>query len=139
MMQFAKRVFVIAGVAGVLLVLPAYFLEGRAATLDPPAIEHPEFYYGFVGVVFVWQFVYILIGTDPLRYRRVMLLAAAAKGTFVITLLALLAMGRIRSLWLGFAAFDGTFAALFLIAYANTPSEGASPDMHPRAIVDKAG
>ncbi len=52
-MQFAKRVFVVAGIAGLFLTAPAYFLEGLTATLNPPAVEHPEFYYGFIGVVLV--------------------------------------------------------------------------------------
>jgi hypothetical protein len=128
MMQFAKRVYLLAGITGVILVIPAYFLEGLNATINPPAIEHPEFYYGFVGVVLVWQLVYILIGSDPVRHRPVMPLAALAKGTFVVTLLVLFVVGRLRSLWLGFAAFDGTFAVLFLVAYVRTAGEGAPSD-----------
>jgi len=101
-------------------VAPAYFLEELTATMNPPAVEHPEFYYGFVGVVLVWQFVYLLIGSDPVRFRPVMLLAALAKASFVGTLLILFALERIRLPWLGFAAFDGTFVILFLMAYART-------------------
>lgn len=121
-MQFAKRVYLVAGVAGIFLVAPAYFLEGLTATWNPPAVEHPEFYYGFIGVVLVWQFVYLLIGSDPVRFRPLMLLAAVAKGSFVVTLVTLFALERIRSQWLGFAAFDGTFVVLFLLSYARTAS-----------------
>jgi hypothetical protein len=121
-MRFAKRVYLVAGITGLLLVAPAYFLENLTATMNPPPIEHPEFYYGFVGVVLAWQLVYILIGTDPLRYRPVMLLAALAKGSFVLALATLFTMGRIHVQWLGFLAFDSTFTVLFLVAYARTAS-----------------
>jgi hypothetical protein len=43
-MQFAKRVYLIAGITGLFLVTPAYFTENLTAKLNPPAIEHPEFY-----------------------------------------------------------------------------------------------
>jgi hypothetical protein len=136
-MRFAKRVYLVAGVAGFFLVAPAYFTEGLMATLNPPVVEHPEFYYGFVGVVLVWQLVYLLIGADPVRYRPVMLLATLAKASFVGTLLTLLAMGRIRLQWLGFAAFDGTFVVLFVMGYARTASERAWFDKKPEMAANQ--
>jgi hypothetical protein len=132
-MNFAKRVYRVAGIAGVFLVVPAYFLERLTATINPPAVEHPEFYYGFVGVVLVWQFVYLLIASDPVRFRPVMLLATLAKASFVGTLLTLFTVKRIQPLWLGFAAFDGTFVVLFLLAYARTPSDRAAHDEKPQS------
>jgi len=123
LMQFGRRVFLIAGIAGLILTVPAYFLEGLTATINPSAVEHPEFYYGFVGVVVVWQLVYVLIGLNPVRFRPVMPLAALAKLSFVGTVVTLFVMERIRPLWLGFGVFDGTFAVLFLVSYARTPRE----------------
>jgi len=123
-MKFVKAVFLAAGVLGLLQVVPAYFMESQIATWNPPAVEHPEFYYGFIGVVLVWQFVYLLIGLDPIRFRPVMLLAALAKATIVVTFFWLYVLGRIRAQWLASAAFDGTFAVLFLVAYARTAQGG---------------
>ncbi len=60
---------------GVLLVAPVYFLFDMAGRLDPPPITHPQFYYGFVGVARVFQFVYFVTGTDPVRYRPMMILS----------------------------------------------------------------
>jgi hypothetical protein len=41
-MTFAKRVFLIAGVYGVLVLAPQYFLEARIGRDFPPPITHPE-------------------------------------------------------------------------------------------------
>jgi hypothetical protein len=117
-MRFAKTVFLLAGASGVLLATPAYFLEGWAEVHDPPALSHPVHYYGLVGVVLVFQFFYLLVATDPLRYRPVMLLGALGKATFAVTVFVLFGIGRVSALWLGFAAFDSIWVILFLIAYA---------------------
>ena len=55
---FARRLFLFAGIYGVLVVAPLFFLEDQIGKLNPPAITHPEFYYGFVCVTFAWQIVY---------------------------------------------------------------------------------
>jgi hypothetical protein len=39
---------------------------------QPPAITHPEFYYGFVGVATTWQVTFLIIRRDPKRYRPLM-------------------------------------------------------------------
>ena len=49
-MKFARIVFLVAGIYGLLVVAPQYFLEARIGRDTPPAITHPEFFYGFVGV-----------------------------------------------------------------------------------------
>ena len=41
-MRFAKWVFLLAGVSGVLMVAPLYFLEGRMGQDYPPPINHPH-------------------------------------------------------------------------------------------------
>jgi hypothetical protein len=78
-MRFAKWVFLLAGAAGIVIMIPLYFLEERLGRDNPPPINHPEWYYGFLGVTLVWQFMYLLIGLDPVRYRPAMLAAAAAR------------------------------------------------------------
>ena len=53
-MSFARWVFRIAGIYGVLVIAPMYFLESRFPAENPPPITHPEFFYGFVGVTLAW-------------------------------------------------------------------------------------
>src|SRR5947209_2744569 len=49
-MRFARWVFLLAGLYGLATVTPHYFLESRIGREYPPAVTHPAFYYGFVGV-----------------------------------------------------------------------------------------
>ena len=43
-MQFARRVFLLAGIYGLFVLLPQYFLEDRTGRDYPPPITHPDFY-----------------------------------------------------------------------------------------------
>jgi hypothetical protein len=54
-MKFAKYVFNIAGVYGLIVLTPQYFVERQIGVDYPPAITHPEYFYGFVGVAVSWQ------------------------------------------------------------------------------------
>jgi hypothetical protein len=106
-----------------MVVAPLYFLEGQIAKQAPPAITHPEFYYGFTGVTLVWQFVYLLIGSDPERYRPVMLLAALAKGTYGTAIVILYTQHRLANSTFGVSMVDWIFVVLFLASYARTARE----------------
>jgi hypothetical protein len=119
-MKFAKIVFWCAGVFGVLLLTPLYFLFDLAGRLDPPPITHPQFYYGFAGVALVWQFVYMTIATDPLRFRPMMILCVLAKGSYVGALLALYLEDRIAPLEAATGLPDALLIGLFLAAFWKT-------------------
>jgi hypothetical protein len=43
-MKFAKIVFIVAAIWGVLLLAPLYFIFDLIGQQDPPAITHPGFY-----------------------------------------------------------------------------------------------
>src|SRR5262245_30797279 len=128
-MRFAKWVFLLAGASGVLMVAPLYW-EDRFFQDYPPAINRPEFYHGFTGVTLAWQVMYLLIGTDPVRYRTAMLVAALAKASFALATLVLYALERVPAIWVGFASMDAAWVVLFLIAYLRTP-KGPLPDGRP--------
>jgi hypothetical protein len=64
-MTFARRLFLIAGSYGLLVLTPQYLLEGRIGRDQPPAITHPEYFYGFVGLGMAWQFAFLVIARDP--------------------------------------------------------------------------
>lgn len=78
-MSLARRVFFWSGVYGILVLFPMYFLEDRIGRDFPPATNHPEQYYAFLGVALAWQFAFLVIAKDPLRYRPLMVPAIAEK------------------------------------------------------------
>src|SRR5262245_37607483 len=68
-MKFAKWVYRTAGIYGLLVLAPLLFLERTVSELAPPAINHPEYYYGFAIAGVAWQVAFIVISSDPQRFR----------------------------------------------------------------------
>ena len=122
-MKFAKLVFLIAGIYGLIVVLPLYFFEEKTGRDYPPPITHPEYYYGFVGVTAAWQTLYLLISTNPIRYRPVMIPPMLAKGSFVIAVTILFMQGRVSGTMLGASMIDLLLVVLFFLAYLRTPKQ----------------
>lgn len=116
-MRFAKWVYSIAGILGLLMTLPTLFMERSLGEQYPPVITHPVFYYGLIGLVVAWQLAFFLIANDPVRYRPLMLVTLVEKFPYVVTILVLYTQGRVAALFLNFAAFDFVLGVLFLIAY----------------------
>jgi hypothetical protein len=125
-MKFAQRVFLVAAAFGLVMLPPMYFLEGFLGRQFPPEINHPEIYYGFVGVTLAWQVGYLLIGLDPMRYRPFMLLGAFGKGSFVVSMAILVALGRTPMSLALLAMPDAIFVVLFLIAFQRVGRMGAT-------------
>ena len=78
-MIFARRVFMAAGIYGLLVLLPQYLLETKTGMDFPPAITHPEYYYGFIGVGVAWQVAFLLIARNPGGLRPLMIPAILVK------------------------------------------------------------
>ena len=119
-MRFAKIVFLIAGIQGFLILTPLYFMEGLVGRQTPPAITHPEYFYGFVGVGLAWQFLFLVLSTDPVRYRPMMLPSIVEKVAYGMALIVLYLQGRLPASVLAIGSVDWIFAFLFLAAYFKT-------------------
>ncbi len=119
-MTFARRVFAIAGVYGLVVLTPLLFLEERVGRDMPPPIAHPEHYYGFVGVALAWQVVFLLVSRDPVRHRPIMLAAVLEKLAFGVAVWVLFAQGRVAALQLAPASADLVLAGLFAEAWRRT-------------------
>ena len=122
-MIFARRVFLIAAIYGVIVLLPQYFLEAKIGLDTPPPITHPEYFYGFIGVALAWQVVFLLISRDPIRYRPLMLAAVIEKASFGLAAVALYVSGRLSSQMLAAGLLDLILGALFIASYRRTPLE----------------
>lgn len=116
-MKFAKVVFWIAGVWGVLTLVPLYFMLDLIGRQDPPAITHPQFYYGFVGVALIWQFAFFLTATDPARFRPFILLSVLEKLSYVLAVSVLCLQNRISFAQSVTALPDSLLVISFLIAF----------------------
>ncbi len=132
-MRFARWVFLIAGIYGILVLVPGLFMEQQAGEAAPPAITHPEYYYGFFGSALVWQFVFIVIASNPERWRPLMLIAMLEKAAFFIPCLALYFTGRMEAgqTFMG-GMIDGFLLVMFALAWwvsgrKSAPDTGRTP------------
>ena len=116
-MKLARVVFWAAGVWGVLVLVPLYFLMGEVGRQDPPGVTHPEFYYGFLGVGLAWQVAFLIIAIDPQRFRPIIPAAILEKLTYVVACAVLLALGRIPMVVAFGGVGDLILGTLFTICY----------------------
>jgi hypothetical protein len=125
-MKIARWIFAVAGVYGIVVIAPLYLAERQIARNDPPAITHPQFFYGFVGVTLAWQLVFILIARNPQRFRPLMLVSVLEKLAYGVPAIALFAQQRVKTMTLAFGCVDLVLGALFVLAYFLTPRAEAS-------------
>jgi len=131
-MRFSKIVFYVAGIYGLIVLLPQYFLETKNGQDFPPAITHPEYYYGFVGVALACQILFLIIARDPVRYRTAMIPAIIEKFSFSIATSVLFLQNRLAALLFVAGLIDLILGLLFVAAYFKTAdAEKARKHSHP--------
>ncbi len=118
---FARRAYALAGIYGIIVLAPQYFMERLIAESSPPAITHPEYFYGFAGVALAWQFAFLVIARDPQRFRVLMPVTWIEKLSFGVPAIVLFAQGRLSENMLGAGLLDLALGALFVVAYLKTP------------------
>ena len=121
-MKFAKYLFYAAGVWGILVITPLFFIFDKIGQQDPPPVTHPLFYYGFAGVALAWQFVFLVIGSNPVRFRPLMLVSILEKLGYFLPAVVLYLQHRVHPVDLVISCGDALLAVLFFIAYLKTPS-----------------
>jgi hypothetical protein len=119
-MKLARWIFGAAGVYGLVLLVPFYFLEDRIGQDTPPAITHPEFFYGFVGLGVAWQIAFLCLAVDPVRYRLMMIPSMVEKFAFAIAVGVLFLKDRVPARLVGFGSVDLLLGILFGVAYLRT-------------------
>jgi len=113
--RFAKRVFLVAGIYGIVVLLPQYFVEWGLDLPEPMA--RPEHFYGFIGVALSWQFVFLVIARDVERYRSLMLVGVLEKLSFGAAVVILYFASRVSAGVLVAGAIDLALGAMFVLAY----------------------
>ena len=119
-MKFAKIVFWIAGIWGVLTLTPLYFMFDLISRNDPPPITHPGFFYGFAGTALAWQIAFFFIAKDPARHRPLMIPSVLEKLSYSAAVVVLVLQGRMHPQDLVFAGTDLLLGLLFVLAYFKT-------------------
>ena len=119
-MKFAKIIFYVAFVWGILVLTPLFFLFDLIGRQDPPPITHPGFYYGFVTTALAFQIVFLLIARDPVRNRIMMIPSFLEKFAYATALTALYFQHSIHPQDLGLAGIDTLLGILFVVAFLKT-------------------
>ena len=126
-MKFARVVFLIAGLYGLIVLAPGYFLEQVIGRDNPPPITHPEFFYGFLGVALAWQIAFLLIAHNPVRYRPMMIPAILEKLAYSGAVIVLLKQHRISVSTFELGLADLVFATLFTVSFVKTRRSAIVP------------
>jgi|HubBroStandDraft_6_1064221.scaffolds.fasta_scaffold05498_3 hypothetical protein len=130
-MGFARWVFAICGIYGIVALIPLYFMEASSGKDYPPPITHPEFYYATIGVALAWQVAFLIISVDPRRFRPIMLTGVLEKLGFGVPAVVLYCQGRSSAPILYSGSLDLLMGAIFLAAYFQTAPRPATSAATP--------
>ena len=119
-MEFARVVFIGAGIWGVAVLTPLYWLFDITGRRYQAPADYPHFFFGFVSVAMAWQIAFLIIGSNPVRFRALMIPAILEKLGFVATLAVLYAQSRIPAVDAQAAIPDLMLCVLFVVALAKT-------------------
>lgn len=112
-----KKFYTFAGIYGLLVLFPQYFMENKTGIDFPPVITHPEYYYGFIGVACAWQILFLIIAKDPLKYRMMLIPAILEKLSFGGAVIPLYFQGRVPGLVAFFSGLDLMLMIGFIISF----------------------
>src|SRR5437867_13392366 len=93
--KFSKIVFYAAGVWGIAILTLLYFSTGTLDRVPAPPVADPMFFYGFLAVTMAFQLVFLVIGSDPVRFRPLMFPSLVEKFGFIVSMVVLFSRGRV--------------------------------------------
>jgi hypothetical protein len=118
--KFAKYVFIGAGVWGIAVLTPFYWLVDVTGRRYAPPTEYPHFFYGFFAITMAWQFAFLVIGSNPIRFRPLMVPSMFEKFSYVVTLVVLYNQARISAADFQAVIPDLILGILFVVAFVKT-------------------
>lgn len=132
-MRFARAVFILAGVWGIVVLTPLYFLVDVTGRAYAAPVDYPQFFYGFLSVAMAWQFAFLVIGSSPARFRPLMIPGIIEKLGHVAGVAVLYGQGRLSTADAAAAGPDLLLAVLFIASFAVTRSLRNDPRVQVRA------
>jgi hypothetical protein len=118
--RIARTIFIGAGIWGIAVLTPLYLLSDVTGRHYAAPTDYPHFFYGFLSVAMAWQFAFLLIGSNPARFRPLMLPSILEKFGHVSTVMVLYLQSRIATEDAMAAVPDFLLGLLFVVAFANT-------------------
>lgn len=119
-MRFARIVFIGAGVWGIAVLTPLYWLVDVTGRAYSPPADYPQFFYGFLSVAMAWQIAFLVIGSNPSRFWPLMIPSVVEKLGHVTTVAVLYGKDRISTLDAQAALPDLLLGLLFIAALVRT-------------------
>src|SRR5687768_17551450 len=123
-MRFARVTFIGAGIWGIVVLMPLYWLFDITGRSYSSPTDYPHFFYGFLSVAMAWQIAFLVIGSNPARYRPLMIPGMLEKLGHVGGVAVLYGNARISVADAQAAIPDLLLAILFMIAFAKTRGSG---------------
>jgi hypothetical protein len=123
-MRFAKLTFIGAGIWGIGVLMPLYWLFDVTGRQYSPPTDYPHFFYGFLSVAMAWQIAFLVIGSNPARYRPLMIAGILEKLGHVGGVAVLYGHARISAIDAQAAIPDLLLAILFVLAFVKTRGSG---------------
>jgi hypothetical protein len=123
-MRFARFTFIGAGIWGIVVLMPLYWLFDVTGRAYSPPTDYPHFFYGFLSVAMAWQIAFLVIGSNPPRFRPLMIPGILEKLGHVGGVAILYANARISTTDAQAAIPDLLLAFLFMVAFAKTRASG---------------
>lgn len=124
-MRFAQVVFIGAGIWGIVVLTPFYWLVDLTGRHYDPPTTYPQFFYGFFAVALAWQIAFLVIGSNPPRFRALMIPGVVEKFGHVATLAVLYGQGRIDSVDTLAIVPDGMLGLLFVVVFVKIRGDSA--------------
>jgi hypothetical protein len=118
--RFARVVFILAGIWGIAVLTPFYWLVDVTGRHYAPPTEYPHFFYGFFTITMAWQFAFLVIGSNPERFRTLMIPSMFEKFSYVVLLAVLYSQARIPYADAQAAFPDLILGSLFVAAFFKT-------------------
>jgi hypothetical protein len=127
-MKFTRVTFAIAGVYGLLVLLPLHFAGHGPGVESPSSLTHDQLFFGLIGVFALWQVLFLLIAAEPSKFKILIPFACFEKLAFVLPCVVLYWQQEVTRADLMFGLIDLVLAAAFLVAMFGTrpPREGGS-------------
>jgi hypothetical protein len=93
----------------------AHFLVDLTGRQYAAPVDYPHFFYGFLSVAMAWQLAFLVIGSNPMRFRPLMIPGIIEKLSHVTGVAVLYNLGRI-SMTDAMAAGRPMLGVLFILA-----------------------